>query len=164
MVAQVLCNNKMGLAWDESEKERFRDDYLLPVVIPTIEHVPWAHRQPPIPPGIRDEVLKLIQNKINSGIYEPSNSSYQSKWFCVAKKNGSVRIIHDLQPLNAVTIRDTATLPYVEHFAEQSAGRSIYTMMDLFVGFDPRALADESRDLRMFPNPIGNFPAHYIAS
>ena len=157
LVAQVLRNNEMGLAWDESEKGRFRDDYLSPVVIPTIEHTPWAHRQPPIPPGIRDEVLKLIQNKIDSGVYEPSNSSYQSKWFCVAKKNGSVRIVHDLQPLNAVTIRDAATLPYVEHFAEQSAGRSIYTMMDLFVGFDHRALADESRDLTTFQTPLGTF-------
>src|ERR1700678_3942322 len=54
LVAQVLRNNEMGLAWDESEKGRFRDDYLSPVVIPTIEHVPWAHRQPPILPGIRE--------------------------------------------------------------------------------------------------------------
>ena len=121
LVAQVLCNNELGLAWDETEKGRFRDDYLSPVVIPTIEHVPWVHRQPPILPGIRDKVLKLIQKKIDSGIYEPSNSSYQSKWFCV-QKNGSVRIIHDLQPLNAVMIQDAATLPYVKHFAEQSAG------------------------------------------
>ena len=104
------------------KKGRFLDDYLLPVVIPTIEHIPWVHQQPPIPPGIRNKVLKLIQKKIDSGVYEPSNSSYQSKWFCVAKKNGSVRIIHDLQPLNTVMIRDAVTLPYVKHFAEQSAG------------------------------------------
>ena len=157
LVAQVLHNNEMGLAWDESEKGHFRDNYLSPVVIPTIEYVPWAHRQPPVPPGIRDEVLKLIQSKINSGVYEPSNSSYQSKWFCVAKKNRSVRIVHNLQPLNAVTIRDAATLPYVEHFVEQSAGRSIYTMMDLFVGFDHRALAKESHDLTTFQTPLGTF-------
>ena len=139
------------------KKERFRDDYPLPVVIPTIEHVPWVHRQPPIPPGIRDEVLKLIQKKIDSGVYEPSNSSYQSKWFCVAKKNGSVRIVHDLQLLNAVTIRDAVTLPHVEHFAEQSMGQSVYMMMDLFVGFDHRALVEESRDLTTFQTLLGTF-------
>ena len=157
LVAQVLRNNELGLAWDETEKGRFRDDYLSPVVIPTIQHVPWVHRQPPILPGIHDEVLKLIQKKIDSGVYEPSNSSYQSKWFRVAKKNGSVRIIHDLQPLNAVMIWDAVTLPYVKHFAEQSMGRSVYTMMDLFVGFDHRALAEESRDLTMFQTPLGTF-------
>ena len=125
LVGQVLLNNETGLTWDETEKGRFRDDYFPPVVIPTIEHTPWVHRQPPIPPGIRDEVIRLIKSKIVSGVYEPSNSSYQSRWFYVAKKNGSVRIVHDLQPLNAVTIKDAATLPYVEHFAEQCAGRSI---------------------------------------
>ena len=157
LVAQVLCNNKLGLAWDESEKGRFRDDYLLPVVIPTIEHTPWVHRQPPISLGIHDKVLKLIRKKIDSGIYEPLNSSYQSKWFCVAKKNGSVRIVHDLQPLNAVTVWDAATLPYVKHFAEQSVGQSVYMMMDLFVGFDHRALAEESRDLTTSQTPLSTF-------
>ena len=92
----------------------------------------------------------MIQKKIDSGVYEPLNSLYQSKWFCVAKKNGSVGIIHDLQPLNAVTIWDATTLPYVKHFAEQSVGRLVYTMMDLSVGFDHRALVEESRDLTTF--------------
>jgi hypothetical protein len=87
-----------------------------------IEHMPWAHHQPPIPPGIKDEVIKLIQSKIASGIYRPSSLSYQSHWFCVAKKSGAVHIVHDLQQLNSVTINDAATCPYVEHFAEQSAG------------------------------------------
>jgi len=155
LAAHVLRINELALAWDESEKGRFRDEYFDPVVIPTIEHTPWVHRQSPIPPGIRDEVIKLIKSKISSGVYEPSNSSYQSRWFCVAKKNGSIRVVHDLQPLNVVTIKDAATLPYVEHFAEQSAARSIYTMMDLFVGYDHRALADQSRDLTTFQTPLG---------
>ena len=157
LAAHVLAINELALAWDETEKGRFRDDYFPPVIIPTIEHTPWVHRQPPIPPGIRDEVIALIKAKIASGIYEASNSSYQSAWFCVAKKNGSIRIVHNLQPLNAVTIKDAATLPYVELFAEQSAGQAIYTMMDLFVGFDHRALAEESCDLTTFQTPMGTF-------
>ena len=157
LAAQVLLNNELALAWDESEKGRFCDDYFDPVVIPTIEHTPWVHHQPPIPPGICDEVIKLIKSKIVSGVYEPSNSSYQSHWFCVTKKNGSIHIVHDLQSLNAVTIKDAATLPYVEHFAEQSATQSIYTMMDLFVGYDHRTLAKQSCDLTTFQTPLGTF-------
>jgi hypothetical protein len=157
LAAQVLMKNKSALAWDEREKGQFRDDYFPPIVIPTIEHTTWVHRQPPIPPGICDEVISLIKSKIASGVYKASNSSYQSRWFCVAKKNSSVRIVHDLQPLNAVTIKDAATLPYVELFTEQSAGRSIYTMMDLFVCFDHHTLSDESHDLMTFQTPLGTF-------
>jgi len=113
LAAHVLCINKLALAWDESEKGRFCDEYFDPMVIPTIKHTPWVHRQPPIPPGIWDEVIKLIKSKIASGIYESSNSSCQSRWFCVAKKNGSIHIVHDLQPLNAITVKDAATLPYI---------------------------------------------------
>ncbi|KAG2054234.1 hypothetical protein BDR06DRAFT_884397, partial [Suillus hirtellus] len=50
LAAQVLSNNEFALAWDETEKGCFRDDYFPPVIIPTIEHTPWTHRQPPIPP------------------------------------------------------------------------------------------------------------------
>jgi hypothetical protein len=150
-------NNETALTWDESEKGRFRDDYFLPIIIPTIEHMPWAHWQSPIPPGIKDEVIKLIQSKIASGVYEPSNSSYQSHWFCVAKKNGAVHIVHDLQQLNSVTIKDAASMPYVEHFAEQCAGQSIYSMMDLFIGFNHRTLAEESQDITTFQTPLSTF-------
>jgi hypothetical protein len=48
-------------------------------------------------------------------------------------------------------------MPYVELFAEQCAGCAIYTMMDLFVGFDHRALAEESRNITTFQTPLGTF-------
>ena len=130
LAAQVLRNNELALAWDKSEKGCFHDDYFEPV---------------------------LIKSKITSGVYEPSNSSHQLCWFCVAKKNGSIHIVHDLQPHNAVTIKDAATLPYVEHFAEQSAAQSIYTMMDLFVGYDHQALMEQSCDLTTFQTPLETF-------
>lgn len=144
-------------SWDKTEKGRFHDDYFPPIIILTIEHIPWVHCQPPIPPGIKEEVIKLIKSKIASGVYEASNSSYQSWWFCVAKKSGAMRIVHDLQELNSVMVKDAAMMPYVELFAEQCAGRAIYSMMDLFVRFDHRALAEESRDIATFQTPLGTF-------
>ena len=35
----------------------------------------------PIPPGIHDEVVKVLKHEIKPGIFEPSNSSYRSRWF-----------------------------------------------------------------------------------
>ena len=65
-----------GFAWTEEEKGKFRSEYFDPVVIPTIEHVPWVLRNMPIPPGIYEQVVKVIKEKIQAGVYEPSNSSY----------------------------------------------------------------------------------------
>ena len=155
MAFDVLLKNEMALAWDDTEKGRFRDDYFAPITVPTVEHEPWSLKNIPIPHGLRDSIIKFIKDKIASGTYEPSGSSYRSQWFCVLKKNGSFRIVHDLQPLNAVTIKDAGVPPNVEPYAENAAGKAIYTLGDLFTGFDHASVAVESRDLFTFQTPLG---------
>ena len=63
--------------------------------------------------------------------------------------------MHDLQPLNAVTIRDSLVPPFVEHLAESFGGYVVYGMMDLFAGYDQRPLHVDSRDMTMFNSPLG---------
>ena len=109
----------------------------------------------PIPPVLFNQIVDIIWDKIASGVYEPSTLSYWSRWFCVLKKNGKLRPVHDLQPLNAVTIKDVSLPPNVEGFMEQCGGRVIYTLADIFVSYDHRPLAEESRDLTTFQTPLG---------
>jgi hypothetical protein len=93
-------------------------------------------RNIPIPPVTLEKVVKIIKEKIASGIYEPSTASYRLRWFCVVKKDStSLRLVHDLQPLNKVTIRDASVPPF-----------AVYGMMDLFSGYDQRTLHEEFRD------------------
>lgn len=119
----IIANNEEAFAWTEQERRRFRDDYFPPVKIAVLPHVPWTRRHVPIPPSVKDKVIELLNEKIRAGVYEACNSSYRNSWFCVVKKDGqSLRIVHDLQPLNAVTIRDAGLLPQPDEFAEESAG------------------------------------------
>jgi transposase InsO family protein len=155
LAAYVLRVNEKALAWTESERGRFRDDYFSPVKIPTIAHTPWAHKNIPIPTGLLDKVIDILKEKIAAGVYEPSDTSYRSRWFCVPKKNGSLRLVHDLQALNAVTIRNAAAPPFVDQFVEGIAGRSCFSMLDLLVGYDHRTLDISSRDLTSFQSPLG---------
>ncbi|KAG2345059.1 hypothetical protein BDR05DRAFT_881051, partial [Suillus weaverae] len=90
LMAHILINNKLALAWDKSKKGHFWDNFFPLVIIPTIEHIPWVHQQPPIPPRIKDEVVKLFKPKIASSIYKASNTSYQSCWFYIAKKSKAI--------------------------------------------------------------------------
>ncbi|KJA18651.1 hypothetical protein HYPSUDRAFT_111434, partial [Hypholoma sublateritium FD-334 SS-4] len=93
LVHHMINVHEDAFAWDESEKGQFSAEYFDDVVIPTIEHIPWALRNIPIPPGIYDRVIEIIKAKIASGIYQASSSSYRSRWFCVLKKDGkSLRI------------------------------------------------------------------------
>jgi hypothetical protein len=102
--------------------------------------------------------MEIIKNKIQSGVYKPSSSSYWSRWFCILKKDKKVlRIVHDLQPLNTVTVKDSGVPLMIEQYAESFGGRGRYGMFDLFVGYDQCALAEESRDLTTFQTPLGTY-------
>src|SRR5436190_4855479 len=91
-----------------------------------------------------------------AGVYEPSNSSYRSRWFTVVKKDGkSLHIVHSLEPLNEVTIAHSGVPPLPEHLAEQFGGRACGAMLDLYVGYDERLIAPTSRDLTTFQTPYG---------
>jgi hypothetical protein len=154
----VIRENEAGFAWDETEKGSFSAEWFDPIKIPTVEHLPWVLKNIPLPPGIRGRVIEIIKSKIAAGTYEPSNSSYRSAWFCVLKKDGkSLRLVHDLQPLNRVTIRDAAVPPIMDQMAEDFAGRACYGVLDLFVAFDQRSLDIASRDYTTFQTPLGTF-------
>jgi hypothetical protein len=137
-----------GFAWCEEEKGRFTSDYFDLVWIPTIKHILWFHKNITIPPGIFDWVVSIIKDKIASGVYEESNSSYWSQWFCVLKNDGkALWLVHNLQLLNHVTIKDASILPILKTYPESFAGHGCYGMFDLFVGFNQCALVERSQDL-----------------
>jgi hypothetical protein len=124
--------------------------------------IPHGRRNIPIPPGLRDEVVEIICRKIKTGVYEPSSSSYRMNWFVIPKSNGSLRLIHNLQPLNQVVIKDAGCPPIVEVYAKYFGGSAVYRMFDLFVGFSHRLLDIASQDFIMFQGPFGTFPDSHL--
>ena len=110
----------------------------------------------PIPPGIYEEVCKLIKCKLEAKVYEPSNSFYRSQWFCVVKKDGtSLCIEHSLEPLNKVTIKHTGVTLFTDQISKHFAGRACGGMLDLYIGYDECGLSEPSRDLTTFQFPFG---------
>ena len=75
-----------GFAWDDSERGCFWTDFFPPVDFPVVPHTPWVQHNIPIPPSLYEDMCTIVQKKINAGVYERSNLSYCSCWFCVAKK------------------------------------------------------------------------------
>jgi hypothetical protein len=158
LLRDILKNNEEALAWDETERGTFKDEYFPPIIIPVIDHEPWAKRVLPIPAGLREKVIGVVKQKIESGVYEGSSSSYRSPIFVVPRKNSDrIRIVHDLQELNRVTIRDSGIPPVVDEVIEETAGHSIYTLIDAMVGYDHMKIDERSRDLTTFQTPLGTF-------
>ena len=71
------------------------------------------------------------------------------------QRNGTLRFIQDLQPVNKVTIRNIGIGPTIDEFAKAFAGRSIYSVADLYTGYDQFQLAVESRDITTMRTSLG---------
>jgi hypothetical protein len=125
-----------------------------PMVIFTVPHVPWNLKPIPVPRAHIPELMELLKQKVEMGILEPSSAPYSNRWFIVPKKNGTLRFIQDLQPVNKVTIRNVGIGSTIDEFAEAFAGRSIYSVGDLYSGYDQFQLAVESRDLTTMRTPL----------
>jgi hypothetical protein len=156
LMHHFMCVQNMGFAWCDQERRHFHKDFFPPIEIPTIPHKPWTECNILIPPGIYEDVCRIIKSKMNAGVYKPSNSSYRSQWFCIVKKDGkSLRIVHSLEPLNKVTIKHAGVTPFTDQIGEHFAGHTCGGMLDLYVGYDERGLSNSSRDLTTFQSPFG---------
>jgi len=63
-----------------------------------------------------------MKEQMSSRKYEPSSASYHSTFFTVEKKGSDQRVVHNLQPLNAVTMRDATLPPCVDNMIESFSG------------------------------------------
>ena len=151
----IMNLNEEAIAFEDAERGTLKESYFSPYIIPTVPHIPWKCKHIPIAPGLRNKVMDVLRLKIAAGVYEQSSSSYRSPWFVVLKKNGKLCIVHDLQLLNKITIRDAGTLPILDDFVENFAGRQCYTVFDLFWGFDAHKIHPKSRELTTFSTPLG---------
>src|ERR1700753_1524639 len=156
LLHDFMTKQEMAFAWTDQERGSFRHDFFPPVEIPVVEHEPWVEKGIPIPRGQLEEFCKIIKKKIDAGVYEPSNSSYRGKFFGVVKKDGkSIRLVHALEPLNAVTIAHSGLPPATDELADHFAGRACGGCLDLYSGYDDRDLAEGSRDYTTFQTPFG---------
>jgi hypothetical protein len=155
LLLHVVAHQEKGIAFDEAERGIFKSEYLPYYVMETVPHVPWAC--PPIKPpkAIVATMIKMIRDQLEAGKYQVSWSSYRSQMFAVAKPKGGIRIVHDLQPLNEVSVKDSSLPPNINDFADSFVGHSVYIVADLFAGYDGRTVAEESREMMTSDSPLG---------
>ncbi|GBG74816.1 hypothetical protein CBR_g19328 [Chara braunii] len=154
-VLEVLktCNN--AIAFSDVEKGRIDPRYAKPVRIYTIPHTQWNDAEWKFAQKEKEEVISFLKEKMASHVAEPSDSAYANRWFFLRKPNGKIRWIQDLQKVNAVTIRDVGSIPHTDILAEGAAGRSIYSVCDLFSGYDEIPSDPRNRHLTAMHTPLG---------
>ncbi|GBG80990.1 hypothetical protein CBR_g31546 [Chara braunii] len=156
-IAMTLRGCDKAIVFDDSEKGRIDPRYAEPARIHTVPHVPWKDRpQWKYAQKEKEEIVTFIKEKIRTFVAEPCESAYSNKWIFL-RKGGSnkLRWIHNLQKTNSVTIRDVGSIPEADLLAEGSAGRSIYSICDLFSGYDEIPLDYRDRHMTAMHTPLG---------
>ncbi|KAF8228808.1 hypothetical protein L208DRAFT_1485388 [Tricholoma matsutake] len=87
LMHDFIRNQQVGFAWTKNKQGRFQPNFFPPIEFPVIPHTPWVKHNIPIPPGLYEQICEMLKKKIEAGVYESSNLSYRSRWFCIAKKD-----------------------------------------------------------------------------
>ncbi|GBG67267.1 hypothetical protein CBR_g88556 [Chara braunii] len=145
----------LTFAFSDHQIGRLDAKSIPPVRIHTVEHECWNDKGSSYEFGIAGEVTDLLRAKMDSFVAEPTASPYANRWFIFRKPNKTLRWIQDLQKLNAVTIRDAGSQPQTNLSAESHAGRSIYSLIDLYSGYDQLSLDVWDRPYTAMHTPVG---------
>ncbi|GBG86009.1 hypothetical protein CBR_g40822 [Chara braunii] len=154
LIRKVCQEFHLAFAFNDHQKGRLDAKLISPVRIHTVEHECWNDKESAYEFGIAADITELLRAKIDSFVAEPTASPYANKWFVFRKPNKTLRWIQDLQKLNAVTIRDEGSLPQVDLQAESYIGRSIYSLINLYSGYDQVSLDARDRPYNAMHTPV----------
>ena len=104
----------------------------------------------------REEIRRQVDEMLEAGIIEPSESSWSSPVVLVAKPDGTQRFCVDYHALNSVTKRDLyPLLPQCDDILESLAGTQWFSHLDLLRGYWQIDVALEDREKTAFATPNG---------
>jgi hypothetical protein len=88
--------------------------------------------------------LKIqLQDLLDKGFIHPSSSPWSCPALFVSKKDKSLRLCVDYQPLNIVTIKNKYPLPCIDILFDQLAGAQVFSKIDLRSGYHQIKICDE---------------------
>ena len=103
------------------------------------------------------EVKRQIEELLNKGWIEESQSPYGASILFVAKKDGSLRMCIDYRALNQLTVKDRSPLPRIDDLLSQMNGATVFSSLDLAQGYHQIRIAEEDIPKTGFTTAFGHY-------
>jgi len=119
---------------------------------------PVAQKARKIPYGLRDKVETEINSLLAQGIIEPVQGP--TPWVSpvvVVPKGSGVRLCVDMRQANEAIIRERHPIPTVDEVLEELNQSTVFSKLDLRLGFHQLQLHEESRPITTFITHVGLF-------
>ena len=108
-----------------------------------------------VPPPLYREVKLYLQDLVERGWIEKSESPFSSPIVCVRKKDGSLRLCIDYRELNQKTIADRQPIPRIQDVLDSLGGNRWFSTLDQGKAYHQGFVAEESRPATAFITPWG---------
>ena len=98
-----------------------------------------------IPPSLRKETKKLVQEMLDRQVIQPSSSPWASPIVLVRKKDGSTLYCIDYRKVNTVTRKHAYQLPRIDDTLDTLDGSKWFNTLDLISGYWQVEIDDRDR-------------------
>ena len=118
---------------------------------------PIAKRPYKMPPHELLELKEEIDKSLRKGFIRPSCSPWGAPSLFVKKKDGTNRLVQDYRPINQATIQNKYPLPRINDLYDQLAGSSVFSKLDLRLGYHQIRVREEDIPKTAFVTRYGSY-------
>jgi hypothetical protein len=139
------------------ENEKLGTTDAMAYSIDTGTAAPVASQRYKAPYFLRQEMKKIIDENLKSGLLEPISSPWAAPVLLVRKASGKWRLVCDYRKLNAVTISNQYPLPDIDGLIDTMADSKVFSTADLFTGFHQIPCDEETKKKVAITTEFGQY-------